>query len=73
MSPDDLKQALRTLGLTQEAFGELLFSARRTVTYWTAEAVPGPVEAIARLLLARPELVEVMREIREHSHERKVG
>lgn len=63
MTPDELRQSLRSLGITQEDFGDLLFSARRTVVYWTAQSVPGPVEVLVRLLERRPELVDVLRDI----------
>lgn len=65
MQPSDFKQRLRDLGLTQEEFGALVFSPVRTVNYWATASVrvPGPVEAVVRLLERRPELVEVMREI----------
>ena len=63
MTPDELKQGLRTLGLTQEEFGALVYSARRTVVYWTSSAVPGPVDALMSVLLERPEIVEVLRAI----------
>ena len=63
MTPAEFKQALRTLDLTQEDFGALVGSARRTAVYWAASSVPGPVATLVRLLLARPELVGVLREM----------
>ena len=73
MSPDEFKQSLHALGLTQAEFGELTFSPRRTVVYWAAESVPGPVAAIVRLLERRPELVEVMREIANEQAQQQKG
>jgi len=68
MSPDEFKQALRTLGVTQEEFGVLVGAKLRTVVYWAGVAVPGPVATLVTILLRRPELLDV---VRDFSKERR--
>lgn len=67
MKPQEFAQGLRSLELTQVEFASLVDASKRTVLYWTQEAVPGPVAALVRLLLARPEMVQVLRELKETS------
>jgi DNA-binding transcriptional regulator YiaG len=61
MTPDDFKQGLRTLGVTQTEFAQVVGASRRAALYWTQQAVPGPVATLLRIFLARPELLEVAR------------
>lgn len=63
VSPGEFRQSLRTIGLSQTEFAILTGTPRRTVVYWAQDASPsGMAATLVRLLLARPELVEVLRE-----------
>jgi DNA-binding transcriptional regulator YiaG len=47
MSPDSVKEARATLGLTHQAFAEALGVSRRTVMRWeTGESAPRPGDAM---------------------------
>lgn len=65
MTRDDYRAALAQLGLAQEEVGLLLGTGRRTARRWASGEVevPGPVEMHIRLWLARPELLDVTRQI----------
>ena len=60
MTVDEYREALRTLDYTQEGFAEMLGAGRRTGQYWATKAVPPAVAVIVRLMLARPELRDVV-------------
>lgn len=63
MSAEDYKAGLSKLELTQEGAGKLVGVGPRTARRWASgeAAIPGPMSALMRLWLARPELVEVVR------------
>jgi hypothetical protein len=56
MLSSDLKKIIDELGITQTAFARLIGVTPRAVTLWMAgdRAIPGPVEAYAKLLLSAP-------------------
>jgi DNA-binding XRE family transcriptional regulator len=56
MTPDELKQLLETLNLTQANFARLIGVTPRAVNLWMMEdrAMPGPAIAYARLLESLP-------------------
>jgi DNA-binding transcriptional regulator YiaG len=68
MTPAEFQQALRILGLTQEGFAQMIGHGARTGQYWATQSVPSSVATLVKLLLKRPELVDVIGEI---SRERK--
>jgi len=55
MTPDELRAALKTLGLTQEAFARTIKSSTRAVEHWLAgeRKIPGPAVVAVDLLLER--------------------
>ena len=72
MKPEEYRQALRDLDLTQEGFADLLGHAARTGQYWAAVSVPASVASMVRLLKRRPELIDVLTDIaRERKAKRK--
>lgn len=74
MSPSELQSALKELGQTQEGFAELLGHGKRTGQYWATQSVPPSVATVVRLLLSRPELVEVIEAINvEQSRKKSSG
>ncbi len=66
MTPTELKELLRRLGISQVGFGQLLGVHGRAAQRWCSddtEQIPGPVAMIAGLLNERPELLEVVRRL----------
>ena len=57
MSPEDLKSARKTLGLSQAEFARVVgVASDRTVRKWedAERDIPGPVDVLVRLLIALP-------------------
>lgn len=71
MKPDELRQALRDLGLTQEGFAEMLGHGGRTGQYWASKGVPASVATMVRLLQKRPELIDVVRTIKDEGERKR--
>lgn len=63
MTPDEFKQALLDAGLTQAEFASLVGAPTRTVTHWCTVRAANVPAALVALLAARPELVDVMRQL----------
>ena len=61
MTTKEFRAGLDALGMTQEGFAEMIGVSGRTGQRWANNAVPPPVATLMRLLLLRPELVEVVR------------
>lgn len=59
MSPAELREALDALRLSQDQFGQSLGYGKKTAQRWVADggSVPGAVAILARLMMARPELM----------------
>ncbi len=55
------RQFLRINGLTQADFAGLLGHSARAGQYWATSALPPAAETMARLIEARPELLDVLR------------
>jgi len=62
MSPEDIKQTRKGLGITQESFAALLNISERTVQEWEqGRRVPkGPAQSLLVIAASRP---DVMREL----------
>lgn len=62
MDPDEFRRCLETLGWSQAETAERFGVTGRSGQNWAlgAAPVPGPVALILRLLMARPELVQVV-------------
>jgi DNA-binding transcriptional regulator YiaG len=73
MTPDELRQALRELGMTQEGFAEMLGHAPRTGQYWASTSVPPSVATLMKLLQKRPELVDVVQSIKDEADRKHRG
>ncbi len=73
MTAAEFRQSLADLGLGQVEFGKLTGTSPRTVRFWVASKIPNVAAVLVRLLLARPELVAVVKEMseRKESRERK--
>ena len=59
MTPDELKSARKSLGLSAEGFARIVgVESGRTVRRWEAgdRDIPGPVQVLAKALLAVPAL-----------------
>jgi DNA-binding transcriptional regulator YiaG len=75
MSGDEFRDAIAALGLPQSEYGRLIGSSTRSISHWAQHTPPGPVEALTKLLEARPELVDVLRQVmgRPYIEGRPVG
>lgn len=71
MSTDEYRAALKALDLRQEEFGKLVGASARTGQNWALRYVPPVVSTLVRLLVARPELLPVVREINRQHEETK--
>lgn len=60
---DRYRQFLRTHALTQADFAGLLGHPLRTGQYWATEGPSPAAETMARLIEARPELLDVLRSV----------
>lgn len=70
MTPEQYRAFLDAKGLTQEGFAVLLGASGRTGQRWANVAVPPPVDMVVRLLLERPELLDVVQRL---AYERDQG
>lgn len=63
MSEKEYREALDVLGMSQSGFARIVGASPRTGQKWGLgeSRVPGPVIVLLRLLLARPELVTVIK------------
>jgi DNA-binding transcriptional regulator YiaG len=61
MTPDQFRDALADLGLSQAGFARLAMVDARTVRRWCdgTRAVPGPVMALLRILMVTDEWREI--------------
>jgi DNA-binding transcriptional regulator YiaG len=61
MTPDQFRAALADLGITQSGFARLAMVDARTVRRWCdgTRAVPGPVVALLRVMMAKDECREI--------------
>jgi DNA-binding transcriptional regulator YiaG len=61
MTPDQFRAALADLGLSQVGFARLAMVDARTVRRWCdgTRAVPGPVVALLRVMMAKDEWREI--------------
>lgn len=64
MSADEYLAALDTLGFSQQGFAKAVGASPRTGQKWGLgeSRIPGPVAVLLRLLMARPELVALLRQ-----------
>ncbi len=65
MSVDDYREALKLFGTTQEEFAVLLGAGARSGQRWATVRVPPAVATLVRLLLVRPELVDVLKDLNQ--------
>ncbi len=63
MSAGEIKEALREIGVTQQEFGKLCGTPHRTVQHWCIQRAPNVAATLVALLLRRPELLGVLREM----------
>ncbi len=65
MTAAEFRQAIKAVGFSQHGFAELVGASPRTGQKWALgeTRVPGCVVVLLRLLLARPELVQVVTEM----------
>lgn len=75
MSPDEFRAHIGALGFSQQAFALRIGVDKRTGQKWAlGEAdVPNPVAVLLRLLVARPELLEVMEAVAPAPAQRRRG
>lgn len=60
---DRYRQFLRSNGLTQADYAALLGHSARAGQYWATQALAPAAETMARLIEARPELLDVLRQL----------